>query len=273
MIPAPLSMRVLQALKSDNLSDLISIGFEINFAFPLGLPPQILVPLPSDSAPIIAVAAFHGAVRCFSYILSRHPWQLQNLRDDHGRSLLHFSAASKNFAIFSIVAAAFPNLCDVDGDGLEPVHYAARFGSLAVLRFLWMNGVFFEKVTLLGTVIQMAVENSQREALEWLLARGISADAPNPDGLTPIYFVKYGNECQRIVDLLVKNGASLKVSDEESVLEHYIVEDDRQIVKLLIARGADPFAIGPSGLDAFAFARDQRRTTVLQAMEDIVNKK
>jgi ankyrin repeat protein len=256
----------------DDLPTLLSFGPDLSPFSTLSLASDLLPPILCDHPTLLAFAVFHGALRCFTSLISRSTLWF-SCPDGHGRNLLHFAAASKNFALFNIISHSVKTILEPDADGLQPVHYAAMFGNLPVLRFLWLINVPFNQITPFGTVVHLAVANSRLETLEWLIARGQSAAESNPDGLTPLYFVKNDQNTEKIVDLLVRNGASLAIHRDESILEHYIGDNNERIVKLLIEKGADPLAIGPSQMNAIQFAKVSNKGRIQQAIEQTVKTK
>lgn len=136
-----MSFRLLSIFVNDNFDEFMKIDKdEINFTEPLNVFPSLLPPILKDGASITAACVFKGAEKCLSWILTNE--DISNLYDFGQRSLYHFAAASSNPNIYTVLENSCPddNQDHPDKDGLLPIHYAAMFGNLQVLQYLWMNG-------------------------------------------------------------------------------------------------------------------------------------
>jgi ankyrin repeat protein len=122
-----------------------------------------------------------------------------NLRDETGRTPLHYAAASKEEVAPKIVRALISAGADPrasDNDGRTVLHSAASGESLEVLELLVEMGVDVNALTISGdSVLHVAAENaeSSRPMIEYLLAKGCRLDVQNNNDMTPGFASVWGS--------------------------------------------------------------------------------
>jgi ankyrin repeat protein len=114
-----------------------------------------------------------------------------NLRDETGRTPLHYAAASKEEVAPKIVRALISAGADPrasDNDGRTVLHSAASGKSLEVLELLVERGADINAITISGdSVLYVVAENAEspRPMIEYLLAKGCRLDVKNNNHMTP----------------------------------------------------------------------------------------
>ena len=122
-----------------------------------------------------------------------------NLRDETGRTPLHYAAASKEEVAPGIVRALISAGADPrasDNDGRTVLHSAASGKSLEVLELLVEMGVDVNAITISGdSVLHVVAENaeSSRPMVEYLLAKGCRLDVQNNNDMTPGFASVWGS--------------------------------------------------------------------------------
>lgn len=129
---------------------------------------------------------------------------------------------------------------DTDRTGRSPLHYAALAGDAAAIR--------------------------------QLLASGLMVDAADENGWTPLHFAAQRN-APEATDLLLKGGASVEARDSHGNTPLFTaVFNSRgygEVVKLLRARGADPYAKNKHGVSPLSLARTIGNFDVRQFFQDL----
>ena len=95
-----------------------------------------------------------------------------DLAGEEGGNLLHDAAWCT--ALTKALLAKGLDACARDDNGLEPIHIAARFGSIGALDALIEAGASIRSRAAGKSVLQYAEENSEPDLLDALIARGAS---------------------------------------------------------------------------------------------------
>ncbi|KAH6616059.1 ankyrin repeat-containing domain protein [Chaetomium sp. MPI-SDFR-AT-0129] len=143
--------------------------------------------------------------------------------------------ASSSTVQMLLEAGADPKAAD--GDGSTALHYAARRGDLAKVRYFVERG---------------ADVNA-----------GLAAMPPS----TPLYEACHQGH-DRVVSFLIDHGANLQGESGAAVLEHAILSRHPAIVKLLLARGADPNIVTKLGVEPLSWAAALGDIASIEALVD-----
>jgi len=162
---------------------------------------------------------------------------------------------------------------EADGGGLTALVYAARTGSIPTARALLEGGADVNQTTRYGwSPLLTATQNQNYQLAKFLIEHGADVNLANKGGWTPLYLatdnrnIEGGDYPTRVADmdslayitLLLDHGADVNARISESTetrtvfTNQWLNEDgataflrasqsgDLELMKLLIARGADP---------------------------------
>ena len=119
------------------------------------------------------------------------------------------------------------------------------------------------------TALHQASSQSAAKVIEILLAHRADVNAVDNDNVTPLnQAIRYGNNDKRkeVVEILLKGGANVNTRstrDGTTPLFNAISRNEVEIIKLLIAHGADLNITGAVGNIALYLARDSKAVTEL----------
>jgi ankyrin repeat protein len=139
-----------------------------------------------------------------------------------------------------------------------PIHAAARTGSLEVVMELVSKGVNInEKGQLGATPLHWAAGNNRATVVSWLLENGADVDAFTDDGETPLYWAASRGGSAETARLILDKGARFGPLADESrhrsrtPLHEAALRGDLELIKVLLARGADAGASDADGKTVF----------------------
>lgn len=100
------------------------------------------------------------------------------------------------------------------------------------------------------TPLMNASYNGDLSAVEAALADGVDINAKDVDGADALMYAVNGGETE-IAERLVEAGAEVNTSDAYSTaLETAVLYEDYETARMLVANGADPLVMSPSGTSA-----------------------
>lgn len=145
-------------------------------------------------------------------------------RTEDGRTPLQFAFENPEMsepdrtALVDLLASGPDIVNSIDGIGLSPLHYAARFGNASAASLLVGRGALVSARDAKGnTPLHFAADAPESAAAEValvLLSAGAPVNAVNFVNATPLHAAVLADEPQeRLVRLLVKSGASLTAKD------------------------------------------------------------
>jgi len=119
------------------------------------------------------------------------------------------------------------------------------------------------------TVLHLALIQGNEELAALLIANGADTKAKMTNGIMPLHFAAMKG-CRLMAEFLIDDGSDVNAQDQtQGTPLHYAVyfSGDVEIVKLLIAKGADINAKNPRGQTAFEVARQKGQTELLDLLK------
>ena len=122
------------------------------------------------------------------------------------------------------------------------------------------------------SLLHYAVIDGQAEKVRQLLESGMAVDAADDNGWTPLHFSAQTNLAD-VAEQLLNAGASVDARDAHGntpLIEAVFRSRGRgDVIKLLRAHGADPYAKNNHGISALSLARTIANHDVRQFFEDL----
>jgi ankyrin repeat protein len=174
-----------------------------------------------------------------------------NATNTRAATALHWAAADAAKVKLLLLNGASVDAKTVEGR--TPLFAAATMPrSAAAVRHLLEAGADVNAVTLAGTTPLFPAVNASAEMTKLLLDRGADPNRATRAGVTPILFTRDA----AVVALLVARGADVRARSKvgETALMDVAARGDLAAAKLLLARGADVNAVDHRGYTALVLA-------------------
>lgn len=186
-------------------------------------------------------AAERGSAKRMQEAVAAEPGQV-NAIDELGRTPLHLAAARGDSEIVQILLAAGADASARDAAGRLPIDLAKN---TEVLRVLKAAGEKREK----EIELSRAVKAGNPDAVKAALAAGVNVNALSEDKTCNLLGVAVQANNVEMVKLLLAAGAATNTAPEgsKSVLHLAAARCGGEIVKALLAAGADPMHPGNNG--------------------------
>lgn len=175
---------ILEAIRRDDLSYLITTRYQGPLHY---LDPEDTHTMLMDHPSALMVAAFYGATKCFKFLLNKLD---TNYRDRKKRHIIHFVAAGGNLSLFSFCEGGRLTNDVFDVEDNTPLHYAAKFGRVAIVQAICAQGCAVKDPNRYGwTAGHFAAANGNHLILQELFDMGDGLVAKNA---IICYFYKVG---------------------------------------------------------------------------------
>jgi ankyrin repeat protein len=102
------------------------------------------------------------------------------------------------------------------------------------------------------TALHRAASRGHLQAVALLLDHGAKVDAVDGEGVTPLVLASYRGQTE-VVKLLLERGAAVNAREKRnglSSLSHAVGRGDKELVRVLLAHGADPLLKSADGRTA-----------------------
>jgi uncharacterized protein len=190
----------------------------------------------------------------------------ENAIGNWGKGMIHIAAGERgNHAIVELLVRKGMKVTARDGNGMLPIHHAARYGRMDIMKWLAAQGSPLDTPSNISREIDMyefgddkirtygalrplhEACSGQYEAAKWLLEQGASVNARTASGDTPLILAT-GNA--DIVKLLLEHGADAKAANRYGTTALHKACDEYgylETVRALLDHGADPNAADSAG--------------------------
>jgi ankyrin repeat protein/beta-lactamase regulating signal transducer with metallopeptidase domain len=218
--------------------------------------------------PLFAAASYSHQAEPTAKLLLDHGAAV-NLSDNRGMSPLHYASTA---SMCKMLIEKGADIHARDKRGWTSLHYDANWGRLSAVDYLIENGANIDAQDNEGrTPLILASTNANSKVVEHLLKRKAGFSALDQQGRTPLHWAVI-KDSDQIKELL--NGQQANGGQSRSAVEkHYLKIVDT--VKLLLAKGTDPYIEDLKDLTALDYARlasNQRAAAILSASDDIQTK-
>lgn len=130
-----------------------------------------------------------------------------DIKDDRGRSLLHWAVACKKKDVFDFLIKKGININGIDNQGKTPMHVAVQFGNEEYLNYLIKNQPNVDWQSRFGaSLLEIAVLNKNKPLIEKLVANRIDINSKNKRGSTALE-ISQRISAESISQFLISQGA------------------------------------------------------------------
>jgi ankyrin repeat protein len=259
------------AIRSDDLATFQRLVSQLpNFSIRLVLPYRNFDWIFEGRPYLIQICALYASLQCFVFLLdSGCP---HDVKDDTQRHLLHFVFAGGSRDILNHLHQldSTLNLTVCDRDSLYPIHFAAKFGRLALLQWLDAHNYPLNEVSLsnLATPLMWACQEGHLDCVRFLLARGAKATESTRGGWTPLHYA-VGRDHAAVAQCLLSDPAvdpDARTGQGLTPLQQAFKKNAADCCALLVDRGCRLCPAGePAQFDEEEDVDDDRRHIVVVA--------
>ncbi|KAJ4245968.1 hypothetical protein NW762_013712 [Fusarium torreyae] len=174
-------------------------------------------------------------------------------RTRDGRTALSLAASYKSPAIVQILLDSGAVLETTDNHGLTPLFHAAKTGDEATVQLLIANGANVEQTDQLGRTPLSHARSSA--AVSQLLLHHAIIDKPDSSSKTPLMHAAQ-SASKDVVKLLIDRGADIKKLDNtgRTALFHATTKTGESNAKILLDGGVDINLVDDNGITALLYA-------------------
>ncbi|KAJ3028670.1 UNVERIFIED_CONTAM: hypothetical protein HDU68_001153 [Siphonaria sp. JEL0065] len=181
-----------------------------------------------------------------------------------GATALHFACARGNISLVSRLISAGAILNSVTSstttsEYASPLHVAARYGHLALTRWLVEKGASMTaRDNKLYTPMHLAASYGHSDIVDYLLDQNVDLEPLNIYNFNPLHSA-VDNDCLEATRLLIKRGAAMNVPDVDgrTPLLAACSGGYRQVTSLLLSKGVNIYASEKNGKTALHVAAEK----------------
>ncbi|KAJ3143452.1 hypothetical protein HDU90_000213 [Geranomyces variabilis] len=190
----------------------------------------------------IQEAAFKGDHNLVASLTTANPDAVR-VKDEDGRTALHWAASGKHLEITRALLAAGADATTTDEGGMTPLHIAASTGSLEIAQLLLeaAPAVIDNKTESGQTALHYAASKNHVEVMDALLNAGADPSSRDRYGQTPMHRAATRGWVRIARRLKEDPRAKVNVRDAVGNTPLHLAAEDVQIemIKYLLAAGAD----------------------------------
>jgi ankyrin repeat protein len=196
-----------------------------------------------------------------------------NAKTPDGESCLTMAVESRKPKVVQALIVSGANVKEVMPSGDSPALTAAQDGmpeSFEIIKILGKAGAEMNASNAAYTPLVYAIEQGNVELVKTLLESGANPNAKTQSGRTPLSAALGNKEIfQALLD--AKADPNAKNGSGETPLAEAIYNDQIDLVKMLLAAGADTKQAGPDGKTALEYAQLHYRTDIIALLSQATN--
>jgi ankyrin repeat protein len=181
-----------------------------------------------------------------------------NIRSGDGLAPLHYAAREGHEGLISFLIERNANVNIKNASGAAPLHEAARSGNLRIMEMILDNGAEINAQDAKGnSVLHIGIPPTvHREAAVLFLSRGINPNLRDVHGESPIHIAITLNRDPDLLQTLLGGGADVSIRNIDGKTPLYLAIQENRINAIgpLLAYGSDIFAADNGGITPFDWA-------------------
>jgi ankyrin repeat protein len=219
--------------------------------------PHALPESPSKDYSLLEAVTFNDVTKIRMLCKNR---SLINQTNDYLATPLHIAAISGSVEIISLLLENNADLTPKGEYDLLPLHFASFKGHIAATELLIERGSDIAAKTTTGkTPLYLAVENNKRDMVDCLTRKLTTSqiDSADTENFTPLHIAALNGNVE-IVKLLLAKGANVHAKGlyDMQPIHFAATKGHKEVLKILIQNGALPSNQTTLGKTALALALD-----------------
>ena len=181
-----------------------------------------------------------------------------NIRSGDGLAPLHYAAREGHEGLISFLINRNANINIKNASGAAPLHEAARSGNLRIMEMLLDQGAEINAQDAKGnSALHIGIPpETHREAAALFLSRGINPNLRDVHGESPLHIAITLNRDPGLLQTLLGGGADVSIRNIDGKTPLYLALQENRINAIgpLLAYGSDIFAADNGGITPFDWA-------------------
>jgi ankyrin repeat protein len=178
-----------------------------------------------------------------------------NLRSGDGLAPLHFAAREGYAGLISFLIEKKADVNIKNASGATPLHEAARSGNIRVMEMILAQGAEINAQDAKGnSVLHIGIPQAvHREAISLFLSHGANPNLRDVHGESPLHIAITLNRSADVLQTLLGGGADVSIRNIDGKTPLYLAVQENRIsaVTPLLAYGSDIFAADNEGVTPF----------------------